>query len=125
MTQKEFNSYIETNSMPYSWIGQGYGYKEEEKDWNDIQNDEIIYIPEYSYVTDGSNIISVEDSYTKGDLIELVKKYFDFDDMSDQEIDWLASVLYENLDWQYPESLIDEGFFDDEELVGECKAHFN
>lgn len=86
-----------------SWIGQGYGYK---ADWDSAELDDVIYIPEYGYTTEdeGWNW-KIECPYTKQDFIDLAGD------------EWLGKVLWEGVDWQFPETLIDEGYLNDEELL--------
>lgn len=72
-------------------IGQGYGYKLFNKDWNDIQLDEVIYIPEYGY-REGTDI--PESYYTKQDFLNIVGGN-----------DRRAQNLFSDVDWQSPETL--------------------
>ena len=39
MTRQEFERLNGTKDMPYEWIGQGYGYKLIDKDWDDRPDD--------------------------------------------------------------------------------------
>lgn len=113
MTLKEFEQYNKTESMPSEWIGQGWGYKETGKEWSDIEDNEIIYIPEYGYdindTYDGCTV-ERENAYTKSDFIRLIKENVKGDDADQQ-----AMELFDAVDWQFPESLINEGFFEEEE----------
>ena len=34
--------------FPTEWLGQGWGYKLD-KSWEDMQMDEVVYVPEYGY----------------------------------------------------------------------------
>jgi len=97
MTLRDFNVYNRFKTMPYQWIGQGYGYKTE---WNPKHPDDIIYIPEYGYE---GNKVERENAYS----------YTDFVKLCDGNIH-LAENLFNSLDWQFPESLLDE--WDDEYL---------
>lgn len=112
MTIKEFEYYNKTESMPSEWIGQGYGYKETGKEWNDIEDDEIIYIPEYGYdnndTYDGYTV-ERKNAYTKNDFKRLIKE-----NNINGDTDLQAMILFDEVDWQFPESLIDEGFFEEE-----------
>lgn len=112
MTIAEFTFYNETDSMPQMWIGQGYGYKEMGKAWDDLDDDEIIYIPEFGY--NKNHTVPRENAYTKSDFIRLTKE-----NVSDGDIEQLAEELFGMVDWQYPESLIDEGFFGETEGIVE------
>ena len=82
-------------------IGQGYGYKLY-KDWDKIEDDEVIYIPEYAYKQIEPEEkwfdvpFSINGCYTKEDFIDIV---------GDEE---RAQTLFEDVDWQYPETLADE-----------------
>lgn len=80
-------------------IGQGWGYKKD-GEWKSFSNDEIIYIPEGGY-SDGdwggsSRIsdypINSDLLYTKQDFINIVG--------NDR-----ARQLFEDVDWQSPETL--------------------
>lgn len=73
------------------WIGQGYGYKID-KNWEEIQPNEVIYIPEYGY-REETHI--PESFYTKQDFINIVGKE-------------RAKQLFYDVDWQFPETLADE-----------------
>lgn len=75
------------------WIGQGYGYKSE-KNWNEMQLDEVIYIPEYGY-REGTDI--PEDLYTKQDFLNIVGGN-----------EGRAQNLFSDVDWQSPETLANE-----------------
>jgi hypothetical protein len=94
--------------MPYEWIGQGFGYKTD-KNWDDIPDDEIIYIPEYAY--ENINNADEDDVYTKADFRRLAREYEWEHEHTDEEIERIAEELFESCDWQHPESLIDEGWF--------------
>ena len=117
MTISEFKEYNKTNTMPCEWIGQGYGYKVTDTAWNDLNDDEIIYIPEYGYERkEGKHFVERADAYTKRDFIQLIRNYDDkFLDIGRQgQVDRMARELFEAVDWQYPESLLQEGFFEEE-----------
>lgn len=97
-------------------IGQGYGYKPY-KDWNKIQLDEVIYIPEVGYMKEdengnsilGEDVVSTEVIYTKQDFIDIVK-----DKVKPSRVNAEASALYEMVDWQCPEVLAEELNYDEE-----------
>ena len=114
MTIAEFKEYNRTNTMPCEWIGQGYGYKSE-KEWNCIDLDEIIYIPEYGYNDITQSTADRENVYSKRDFIQLIRNCDDkFLDIGRQgQVKRMAAELFEAVDWQFPESLLYEGFFDD------------
>ena len=114
MTIAQFKEHNKLGTMPCEWIGQGYGYKLTEKEWNDLDNDEIIYIPEYGYEREeGKRFVERADAYTKRDFIQLIRNCDDkFLDIGRQgQVDRMAKELFEAVDWQYPESLLQEGFF--------------
>ena len=117
MTIAEFRQHNKLGTMPQNWIGQGYGYKLTEKEWNDLDDDEIIYIPEYAYDTGEETLfVDRENAYTKRDLIQLIRNCDDkFLDIGRQgQVNRMAKELFEAVDWQYPESLLQEGFFEEE-----------
>ena len=119
MTLTEFNSYNSTKTMPRGWIGQGYGYAMDIQ-WETTPDDEIIYIPEYGYEVfgDGSLTVKRENAYSKADIRKAVREYIisEYDEKlaaDDALVDSFARDVYEGLDWQFPESLIYEGYMDD------------
>lgn len=118
MTIAEFKEYNKTNTMPCDWIGQGYGYKVTETAWDDLNNDDIIYIPEYAYEKedDGTVIVSRENAYSKRDFIRLIRELDDryLDIARQAEVKRMAAELFAAVDWQFPESLLNEGFFEEE-----------
>jgi hypothetical protein len=110
MTINEFNEYNIAGNMSCFDIGQGYGYKLD-KEWDDIDEQEIIYIPEYGYEeTDFNETIYVERSsaFSKEDFIELVRNYGIND-----HIEEIARRLFNWCDWQFPTTVIEEGYIDD------------
>lgn len=112
MTRQEFNRLNGTKDMPYEWIGQGFGYKTD-KDWDDIPDDEIIYIPEYGYSGyKDMNTVDEYNAYTKADFRKLAREYGWEHNHTDKEIEDIARDLFESCNWQFPESLIGEGWFD-------------
>ncbi len=120
MTLTEFNKYNETETMPYEWIGQGYGYKYTEKDWEDIDNDEIIYIPEYGYEDEVDGfVVNRENAYNKRDLREVVKNKYP--KVKGELLDRLACLLFDAIDWQFPETAIEEEWLYNEEDLEEVK----
>lgn len=113
MTRQEFNRLNGTRYMPYEWIGQGYGYKLIDKKWDDMPDDEIIYIPEYAY--ENMDTVDEVNAYTKTEFRRLTREYEWENEHTDEEIERIAEELFESCDWQFPESLINEGWFDDYE----------
>ena len=107
MTIEQFNYYNETKSMPQDWIGQGYGYKAD-FDWDNGNPDDIFYIPEFAYEEGESGnsipVVPRGSAYSKNDFLRLANGN-----------DAGALELFEWVDWQFPESARDEGFFEDEE----------
>lgn len=98
MTKAEIekNPYIE-----FTDIGQGRGYK---ADWNTAALDDVVYVPEYGIVEDDDGKEFADAYYTKQDFINLAGS------------EWLGFILHQGVDWQFPETLIDEGYLDDPEL---------
>lgn len=109
MTQKEFDYYNETNTMPQFWIGQGWGYKEHTA-WDEMEDDEIIYIPEYAYNREG--VIDRINAYSKEDFKQLIRELNKF---PEEKVDGYACELWEAVDWQFPTTLIEEGWLDEME----------
>lgn len=113
MKVEDFKKLNGTPNLPNGWIGQGYGYKDE-RIWAEIAEDEVIYIPEYAYEyqEDGCCVITdLDDIYTKESFRDLVVN--ELGDIRDKEmIDSIACDLFYTVDWQYPESLINEGYLD-------------
>ena len=116
MTLTEFYKYNETKSMPCDWIGQGSGYKID-KDWEEINNDEIIYIPEFGYDKDGT--VNRENAFSKRDFREVVKEAYS--KLKGADLDYVASLLFFAVDWQFPTTAVDEEWLlsdDDKERLG-------
>lgn len=118
MTIAQFRGYNKLGTMPYEWIGQGYGYKVTDTAWDDLNDDDIIYIPEYGYdkKDDGTILVSRNDAYSKSDFIQLIMELNDrYRDIGRcVQVKRMAAELFEALDWQYPESLLNEDFFEEE-----------
>ena len=109
MTIKEFEEYNKTKTMPQFDIGQGYGYKDFDFDWDKGNMTDIIYIPEYGY----EDIIYSEqydrdpaerecdveraNAYSAQDLLNLC-----------DGIKAKARYLFSWIDWQYPETGLDD-----------------
>ena len=105
MTIEQFHKHNDNHDMPYNWIGQGYGYKDNEFDWDNGNPTDIIYIPEYGYDWDGEQCYVVrENAYSKEDFIDLC----DGDKGR-------ALFIFEAVDWQYPETFYDECDFDNDQ----------
>ena len=103
----------------------GFVFKDDEAFKNKL--DEPCYIPEsafgdFMYCDDeGINHYAVDDYtsiYTYQDFIEAVKNRFKDVKMSKEEAHEIAQTIFEDVDWQSPESLLDElsfGYDDEEE----------
>lgn len=94
-------------------IGQGMGYKSS-KSWNDIKDDEVVYIPEVGYTEYDTDIfhkypVNTECIYSKQDFIDIVK-----DKVKPSRVDEEAEALFYAVDWQTPELLAEEWEFDSE-----------
>jgi hypothetical protein len=99
MTIQEFNSNNIQHNMPCESIGQGCGYKSR---W-DLENpDDIIYIPEHAYEKNEDGTINRDDAYSVRDFLRLTNNRIA-----------KAKELFEYVDWQYPETVIDEGFLEE------------
>lgn len=118
MTIAQFREHNKLGTMPCDWIGQGYGYKVTDTAWDDLNDEDIIYIPEYGYDKegDGTILVSRENAYSKNDFIRLIheldEKYLDIGRCT--QVKRMATELFEAVDWQFPESLLNEGFFEEE-----------
>lgn len=94
-------------------IGQGMGYKLD-KPWKDIKEDEVVYIPEAGYTEYNTDIfhkypVNTNCVYSKKDFIDIVKEK-----VKPSRVDEEAEFLFNNVDWQLPETLADEWEFDSE-----------
>ncbi len=96
MTIQEFNKHNVQHNMPYEFIGQGCGYKSH---WDPEKLDDIIYIPEHAYEKNEDGTINRDDAYSVRDFFKLTNNCIA-----------KAKELFEYVDWQYPETVINEGF---------------
>lgn len=119
MKLSEFEQYNKNKNVPRDWIGQGYGYKDPDFDWDNGDPSDIIYIPEYGY-SDEDTTVERKNAYSKKDFINAVREMFEFDKIkvSEKDIDGIAYEVFDTVDWQFPESLLNEwdsyGYFDPE-----------
>lgn len=90
----EKNPYIEFHNL-----NQGYGYKVEDLAWDSISSDTVIYIPEFGIARDDEEREYAKVYYTKQDFIDLC---------ADEDCPVDAVTLFDMVDWQFPESLLDE-----------------
>lgn len=84
------------NQIGFFCTDQGYVYKSN-KDFDELADDEVCYIPEYYDETDENGLLEDVAAYTKFDFMELC-----------DNIKWRAVFTYEGVDWQYPETYYDE-----------------
>lgn len=96
MTIEQFNEYNRQGEVPQEWIGQGSGYKDDDFDWENGNETDIIYIPEYAYINEK---VKREEAYSKEDLKGLCEDY---------GFEGMEQTLFDELDWQFPESLLIE-----------------
>lgn len=96
MTIEEYNKHIENNDMPRAWIGQGWGYKDYNFDWDKGNPTDIIYIPEYGY-PEPEHGFDEYYGHSKNDFIQICGG-------NEEE----AYALFDSVDWQFPETLYDE-----------------
>ena len=91
--------------IPRDFIGQGYGYKNFDFDWDNGNPDEIIYVPEYCFegINNDGNI-NLDSCYTKKEF-EYMCDVFNRDN-KDKHI--TAEDLFDMVDWQHPSSLLDD-----------------
>lgn len=93
---------IENGVVNREWFSQGWIFKDEEAYIND--KDKPCYVPELS-----------DEIYTGNDFLRLCKGQEDF-----------ADELFEEVDWQCPESLMCDWLFNDEWVECEgCGKLFN
>lgn len=108
--------------LTYGW--QGYYYKDYDafKKGNDV-----CYIPEYNYVNNHENCLIVserdntDDKYYRKDIIKEVrnelsgKVYQDFfyKRVPQKLINYIATVVFDTVDWQHPSSYLYETEWDD------------
>lgn len=83
--------------IPSEWIGQGSGFKT--YDWENVDLDEIVYIPECAYTSESTDMELV---YSKKDFIDICN--------GDEQ---LAITIHDAVDWQCPETLYDEWGYND------------
>lgn len=123
MKLSEFEQYNKNKNVPRDWIGQGDGYKDCDFDWDNGDPSDIIYIPEYGYVDEDTtvgNTVERINAYSKNDFINAVREMFEFDKIkvSEKDIDGIAYEVFDTVDWQFPESLLNEwdslGYFNPE-----------
>ena len=87
--------------------GEGYIYKDEKAFAENT--DDVCYIPEHAFddaeeiEVDGETYYDVEDTYTRKQLEELCKDYFDDED---KPID--VEYLFGELEWTYPQTRLEE-----------------
>lgn len=99
LTDIEKNPYVKVDGR--DWIGQGWGFKADS--WENSELDDVIYIPEYGYeFDDEEHKWKIECPYTKQDFIDVCDG-----NKSD------AEDLFYGVDWQFPETLRDEGYLEE------------
>lgn len=95
--------------FPKEWIGEGYGYKSS-KEWDEMSDDELIYIPEAAYTDYPEDCPNY--GYSKEDFIVIC-----------QNDEVKAAQLFYGCTWQHPETLYEEytswGVFSDEDETEE------
>ena len=112
---KTLENGLEVYSCEHTW--QGFVFKDEERFLN--EHDKVCYVQEYG-LFDESNIkhelddddfyeLTYGGGYTRKDFEKIV----DTGDISQEEIDRRATILFEMVDWQSPETLYDELEFED------------
>ena len=89
--------------MYASWIGQGYGYKKDIPvgEWDNVEDDEVIYAPEQAYGVNGGTTVDVGLVWTKAYFVALA---------GDK-----AEYLFRCCDWQTPSALWNEMEMEDDE----------
>lgn len=101
--KKLVDEYNETGVVPEGlkqfkskYIGQGWIWKSE-VEWDEMKDDDICYLSESCYANDEGEVFDypVQYGWTKHDFINIVGKE-------------RAKTLFEDVDWQSPETLADE-----------------
>ena len=108
--------------LTYGW--QGYYYK----DYDAFKNgNDVCYIPEYNYVNNNENCLIIsekdntDDKYYRKDIIKEVREelsgkvYQDFFNkrVPQKLINYIASIVFDTVDWQHPSSYFYETEWDD------------
>lgn len=94
-----------TKIIPRDFIGQGYGYKNYDFNWESGNPDEIIYVPEYcfgGFNNDGN--IELDSCYTKREFEDMCEEF----NRNNKDKYITAEDLFDMVDWQHPNSLLDE-----------------
>lgn len=83
-------------------------------------NDQICYIPEYAFEKEyidlsDSNLVDGKDYFTVNEIRKEIMNYYQegIERLTKKDMNNLLIDLYDCLDWQYPLSLISEGYLDD------------
>lgn len=105
MTRTEYENLLETEEGREKIIDtfEG-GYYKANIPWGefkDVDLDEIVYIPEngYEYLDSGEIDVDMLCYYTAGNLINMFNGNVE-----------AAEVLFDTLDWQFPDTLFDEEY---------------
>lgn len=96
-------------------LGQGVGFKSL-LSFDEAPMDEVLYVPEYGWKEEADSDYRGCDFFTKRSFLEITSKN------PENPAPWeynLAWNLYNQVDWQYPETLFDEWEMDGEILS--CK----
>lgn len=99
---KTIGKLLPNNKVELHWSGQGYIYKNFEAFKN--KTNEICYIPEYG-IDEENNI---EQSYTYNDFLEFATEYLKNNKGYKLTPEQFAEELFNIVDWQSVEVLIDE-----------------
>lgn len=105
MTRTEYDNLLETEEGILKIIETFTGgYYKADIPWGsfkDVNPDEIVYIPEngYTYLDNGELDVDCLCTYTASDLIEMFNGNVE-----------CAELLFDTLDWQFPDTLFDEEY---------------
>jgi hypothetical protein len=92
--------------LPFDSTDNGFCYKI--YDFKNADWDDIVYIPEYSD-DDNLNLVSDDEEDTLDSIYDVHSVYskHDFYDIASGQ-EFLAIALFQTVDWQHPETLLDE-----------------
>lgn len=83
------------------------------------EGDNVVYIPEHAEWDNEWRLPATEDfyddAYTFEALVNVVLEVFDFYNLTWEQAEYLAEIMFDNLCWMYPETYLDD--LDIEEII--------